>query len=174
MATPKPAALVLAAIIAASCDSTQPSPRVEKWTGTLQLAADSLQSASAQSDLYITALLEYSDGTVDSYRDDLLMGIVTIVDIDLSDGCGLFFLSDQSGQADPCRFMSVGSGFQIATKFFRDIWLGDLGFAQIGPCTLAGPVWRDQDDLELWEADLRCGEEQWFWATVELSATFLD
>ncbi len=147
------------AMLAAGCGIEPDTPRTEEWIGTVVADGAPLAAAAADTDdLRFSAVLEYSTGYDDPYRDKAFRMTLWIGDTDTSsdDGCDIDFLPDDGW---PCRVMVSGEGLRTHNAFREHIHAAGFALPELGACSIAGRVLTDDEYDTWWHADLRCGDE---------------
>lgn len=144
------------AMLAAACGTEPHTPHTEEWVGTIVADSAPLAAAADTDDLRFSAVLEYSTGYEDPYRDKAFRMTLWIGDTNTANGCDIDFLPDDGW---PCRTTIAGEGIRTYSLWFEHIWSGGFSLPSLGECTLAGEVATDDDYDTWWYADLRCGDE---------------
>lgn len=149
--------LILATLFAA-CGTEPDPPRTEEWIGTVAADGNPLAATADTDDLRFSAVLEYSTGYDDPYRDKAFRMTLWIGDIDVSSGsgCDIDFLPDDGW---PCRIMVSGEGLRTHNVFREHIHADGFALPGLGACSIAGRVLTDDEYDTWWHADLRCGDD---------------
>lgn len=153
---------VAAAVVVGSCTAPE-APRTEEWLGTVATVGDPLAPLSDAApantdDIRFSAVLEYSTGFDDPYRDKEFRMTLWIrdIDTDTDSGCDIGFMPDEGW---PCRILVAGAGLRTHNQFREHIHADGFSLPTLGECSLAGRVLMDDENDLWWHADLRCGAE---------------